>query len=646
LTASADFRQTSRLNAVDRPASQLDGPQLGSRLGFALAVLVPLGSYLWTLGGTTYWLDAGEFNAAAVVLGVPHPPGHPLTPLLGKLLSLLPLGSLGVRIVFGQALCAAFGAGFLYAAVRRSLVLAGRDEGASAVALAAAWLLALSPGYWLQAVRSEVYALQALLLCVAIERATACADRPDRPRAAGTGSALASACLALGLGLANNHLMAVVALPALAPALWGALSARGLHGLAAPLGAGLLGLCAYVYLPLRSLAAPAIDLGSPHSLARFVWVVSARVYTREMGQGGSEPLADRFIDALLLMHENLHWGLLLAALGGAYLWLRGAHTRQLGLVLVLWGAGAFLARPFVGPVRGNPDVLGYLIPAFAACAWAAGAFVHVMLSELSERVPLRPLRAAAWLALPLLALAQWPRAAARADLSRFDATAAFDEARHRSLPPRALLVTSFPQSVFRAWELEVVERARPDLALLPLPFLRYPGAVDALQRRGPELAELGRGYLRSGRLELAQLDRLAQRRPLLVELDLGLPGYLAAQLTPEGALHRWQPRGATPVPEARLRLAIVQRRFRLAMLRQRVAGDLQDQETARQLLGIHYADAVYYALRGQRGDALDSIASARTLYPDDALLLGFRAALEQSDAARPFDVRPYLIAPP
>jgi len=636
----ADLRQTRYLPVVDRAGQP----------GFALAVSVPLVCYLWTLGGTSYWLDAGEFNAAAVALGVPHPPGHPLTALLGKLLSLVPLGSLGTRVAFGQALCAALGAGFLYLAVRRSLTLVGRGDGLgeSAVALGVSWAVALCHGYWLQAVRSEVYALQSLLLCVAIERLGACELDRTRGQAsalagAGQASALAGAGLALGLGLANNHLMAVVALPAVLPVVWGAVAARGPRVLAGALAAGLLGLSAYVYLPLRSLAGAPIDLGSPHTLHNFLWVVGARVYAREMGQGGSEPLDERFADALILLHENLHGAVVLAALGGAYMLLRTPGTRRFGTVLVLWGLGAFVARPFVGPVRANPDVLGYLIPAFACCAWAAGALVHRLLGMVTALVTLRVVRKALWVAVPLAALAQGPRARGQADLSLFHATQAFDEARLLVLPPRALLVTSLPQSVFRAWELAVVQRARPDVSVLPLPFLRYPGAHAQLARRTPELAGLAQGYLQSGKLEPRTLDALARQRPVFVEIDTHLPTYLGARLLPEGVLHRWQ---SAPYTEAQAALAIMQRRIRLAGLRRRVAADLTDQETARQLLGIHYADAIYYALGGRRDEALDALASARTLYPRDQLLLELGTALEQSAPGQPLDVQPYLVAPP
>jgi len=51
---------------------------------FATAFVV----YVYTLCPTVYWDDAGELIAACYTLGIPHPPGHPLYAILGKLFTL------------------------------------------------------------------------------------------------------------------------------------------------------------------------------------------------------------------------------------------------------------------------------------------------------------------------------------------------------------------------------------------------------------------------------------------------------------------------------------------------------------------------------------------------------------------------------
>ena len=70
--------------------------------------LVALVVYSWTLAPTVTLTDSGELILAAYGLGVAHPPGFPLWVMLGHLASLVPVGSVAVRINFSSAVFAAF----------------------------------------------------------------------------------------------------------------------------------------------------------------------------------------------------------------------------------------------------------------------------------------------------------------------------------------------------------------------------------------------------------------------------------------------------------------------------------------------------------------------------------------------------------
>ncbi|MCH7761683.1 DUF2723 domain-containing protein, partial [candidate division TA06 bacterium] len=54
--------------------------------------------YWKTLCPTVFWRDTGEFLVAAYGLGIPHSPGTPIYPILGRLFSLLPFGTIPFRI--------------------------------------------------------------------------------------------------------------------------------------------------------------------------------------------------------------------------------------------------------------------------------------------------------------------------------------------------------------------------------------------------------------------------------------------------------------------------------------------------------------------------------------------------------------------
>ncbi len=81
-----------------------------SRIRIACALLVFIASlvvYAFTLAPTVTLVDSGELIVAAHSLGVAHPPGFPLYVMLAHLASLVPIGSVAVRINFASALLAA-----------------------------------------------------------------------------------------------------------------------------------------------------------------------------------------------------------------------------------------------------------------------------------------------------------------------------------------------------------------------------------------------------------------------------------------------------------------------------------------------------------------------------------------------------------
>jgi hypothetical protein len=118
-------------------------------LALWLAGGVPFAAYIATSSGYAYWLDSSEFVAAAVQLDIAHPPGHPLSALLGAALSTLPLGSLSFRVAVGQALASALASALhcsATVAALRGMELPTRLVWSLGVL--AAWLSALTYGLW------------------------------------------------------------------------------------------------------------------------------------------------------------------------------------------------------------------------------------------------------------------------------------------------------------------------------------------------------------------------------------------------------------------------------------------------------------------------------------------------------------------
>ncbi|MDO8737010.1 MAG: DUF2723 domain-containing protein, partial [Thermoleophilia bacterium] len=109
---------------------------IGALLGIASAVL-----YTITLAPDILAHDSGEWQAAAVTLGISHPPGSPAYILIGYLFSLAPIGSLAARVSFVSVVMGATGVVAVYCFI---LTLFSR----LLPALVAAATLAVAAQWW------------------------------------------------------------------------------------------------------------------------------------------------------------------------------------------------------------------------------------------------------------------------------------------------------------------------------------------------------------------------------------------------------------------------------------------------------------------------------------------------------------------
>lgn len=645
--------------ALDRAPRDLDA----EKAAFALATLVPFVAYVATASGFGFWQDGGEIVAAAVDLDIAHPPGHPLASLVGRAFAYLPFGPLAFRVALGQAACAALASGFFARAVDTTLRAQGvrHPRVALAMSVGASWIAAFAYGFWLQGVRPEVYALEALLVAVVVERVVAVeAAWPThdvRP--------LNAAALALGLGLANHHFMAILTLPAFLPTLVRTYRAKG----ARPVGwialSIALGLLAYAYLPVRAHTEPPVDLGDPRDPANFVWVVSARAYQSSHGLT-PQPLFDRMMDVLIALFESVNPLVVLLALAGAWALLRAPGARRLGFIWVAIAAVGALGRGWLGFVAGNPDALGYLMPvmqAIVALAAAFGGAIVALVIEARDEArreeaeapsPRREnakKRAAAPEGPPALALgvaaalvlgglATLRFTAPRVSLLDFTSTDSFDGVRYRNLPTGAVVIAYGPETVFRHWSARAVEATRPDVTLLPMPFLGYPGMIRSLSDREPVLGEILRGYLIDGALRQPDVQSLATERPLLVEMNPRLPSGLLDTVVPSGLLYNVEPAGASDADierGARAREGVLERLY----------GELGapiDAQTRAQLVWLHYQDALFFARLGSHDAAMAATGRGLALVPESAELVALQRALLAESG--PIDVTPFQVATP
>ena len=154
--ARRDTPQTSRFTLLASSLStwpNVSPLNLKKQWPHLVVVFVALfGLYAYSAPRTVTLEDDGLFIMSSYFLGIDHPPGYPLLTLLGKLFTLLPVGSIALRV---HLLSAFFGALTCVA-----LWLVVRALFADAVsAYTGAVLYGLSATFWSQAIIAETYTL-------------------------------------------------------------------------------------------------------------------------------------------------------------------------------------------------------------------------------------------------------------------------------------------------------------------------------------------------------------------------------------------------------------------------------------------------------------------------------------------------------
>ena len=296
--------------------------------------------YFFSLAPGLTWshqgADGGELVTAAIVNGVPHPPGYPFYMLLLQAWLALthplwPSADLNWRGALLSALCAALSAGVTYLTARH--LLRQHSHGLLWAGLAAvAW--AMSPLLWMQAVITEVYALHSLLLALL---GWAVLVHPDK---------LWYVVIPVALGIAN-HLTFALLLPAAFYILWternrqpgsrqgerwrNSLQIGAVFALSLALGAVL-----YVRVPLVAARTPPVNWGYADNWDGFWWLVSGAAYRGYLFASPVGSVLTRLAGwAYTVTAQYTPVGLALALIGLAHWDRTASHLRNFSLLWLM-----------------------------------------------------------------------------------------------------------------------------------------------------------------------------------------------------------------------------------------------------------------------------------------------------------------------
>ena len=499
-----------------------------SYLAAAIAATLVFVLYALTLSPSTAMWDTSEYIAAAYILGIPHPPGNPLFVLIGRVFSVLPLGSLSVAVKINllAALTSAVAAGMWFLVAERVLVswLAERWQRIAGGALATI-IGATAFTVWNQSVVNEkVYTVSLMGLAIVSWLTVRWCDDPDGPAADRT---LMLIAYLLGLGNAN-HEMGLLAGPAVMVAVL-AHRPQSLFRwqlLLALAGLFLLGNTPFLTQPIRALHHPAINEGDPVTWNAF-W------YNFNRGQYGKPSVLDRQAPlggqlGMYWLYFRWQWFRDMDGTSPGVAWLMGGIYMVLGLAggwvhfkrdrRSFWYFGTFMLTLTVALIvylnfkygysqctaMGNPpgvpcevrDRDYFFIASFSAWGvWAALGFVYVwesvavligaqkvkhggVVTELPTRM--------GWLAAsPILLIALLPLFANWRAASRAGQTDTRDFAHDLldSVEPYGILVTVGDNDTFPLWYAQEVEGIRKDVLVANTSLLNTDWYVHQIIRR-------------------------------------------------------------------------------------------------------------------------------------------------------------------
>jgi hypothetical protein len=441
--------------------------------------------YYATLAPTITWehdgVDSAELITATYTLGIAHPPGYPLYIMLGKLFTLLPVGEVAYRVNLMSAFFAAASVPLVY--LTALLIHPKKTDKVSSIIIAAtsALLFAFSQTFWSQAIIAEVYGLNAFLVALIVYLVTLF-------QYTGKDKLLWIIFLTLGLSL-GNHLSAFLFLPGILFLILrgGSPKPKSCLGM---LGFFVLGLCVYLYLPLRAAQSPPINWGNAHTWSGFWWTMSARIYRQYLFALPLVYLPGRIASWISMLAQQFTWpGLALGLVGIWDLW--EDERDYLIFSLICFGGVVIYALGY-----NTTDSYVYLIPSYLLFTlWIARGSSFLFIKTLhpwlrkrwglaSSRPHLLSLFSLSLLLLPMFLIhSNYPVL----DLSEDRTAYNYADQVFADTPSEALIIADTDAHIFSLWHFRYVVDPESKAMVLAKDLIPYQWYRENLSLHHPQI---------------------------------------------------------------------------------------------------------------------------------------------------------------
>ncbi len=487
------------------PAAEVFSRSRGRAAVFlALSFLVNFTLYVMTVAPTVTFEDSGELISAAYHLGVAHEPGYPLFTMLGKLFTLLPLGTVAFRVNLMSAFFTALAGVFVFLAAVgliesvftiplkwKKCAPAGIETLKYSAGLCACILFGTALSSWEQAVITEVYGLNSFFTGLFVFLIVLLSRQREYRKKCGCFYAV---CLVMGLSL-TNHTTSAMFVPLFG--IYILLTDRKVFKdfalLAKSSGFFVAGLLPLVYLPLAARRNPVINWGDPENLSNFIRVITRHQYGGKSLQSVGSFLAQFGVFAGELLTKQWFPLLLLFAVAGCIALFKKNRPffffaiafLAFSMPVMTWMTNFDVTTPAVA-FEHKALVSVFYIPAYLFIALLMGMGIFYALSLIPmQRISCR----VAALMLPVAVFAgSGAQNFTRVSLHGYECARIYADNIFSTLPQNAVLFVHWDPFCFPLIYYQAVERKRPDLLVLDQMLLKRTWYVTWLRRRHPEFA--------------------------------------------------------------------------------------------------------------------------------------------------------------
>ncbi|MFH2013095.1 MAG: DUF2723 domain-containing protein [Pseudomonadota bacterium] len=446
------------------------------------AFLLVFAAYIYTMSPQIFWRDSAEFVATAYSLSVSHPAGSPTYNLLAKIFTLIPIGDIAFKVNLFSAFCAAITVLLIFKILEVIFEVFLPPDTDKLFLFSKKFLSGLfacffgfSLAFWRWSIVAEVYSLQDCFIALMIYLSLLYAFRErDGSRSPHNIRLVFLVAFLFTLSL-GAHMTNAFFLPALG--IFFILINRNLlrlKELSWTFFFGLLGFSAYLYLPVRSVGAAILKLGSPSNLERF-WdhITASRVM--EGANGVISTMSDSYRllpkqiwQYIFNLEEQLSLlGIVLGIIGLIYLakkdWKSAIFT-----VLIFLGNIIFFIRTWTSAFGFMPSYLIYSI-------WMGlgGMFIVSLLYQSSMfRDKNHIIKQSLCILFIVSFLFQFTINLSGSlqanNLDTFYTTRTQSTNILDSLKYRSVLITNYSVPQFPIWYLQIAENRASDLITIPL----------------------------------------------------------------------------------------------------------------------------------------------------------------------------------